>query len=186
MTKRRWEIVLLLTLVFFTTPLLGKTRKGAYMPKPLTPVPAPRRIPTAADSVVKIGSLRLSFSLYLWQDFMPIVPPGGPPFHLSLEVTVKNQGTKPVTDFRLEKLSLYYDKSRRLFWTFRLASADSASGTLSIAPGAKRTFAYGPKSPGPRNIKLKEGTVLYGRVLGRVKGEKSIITLPPAGVNLTY
>ncbi len=186
MNSKRSGVFLCVLLGLLTTPAWSGTRKAPSPSKPPAPVPTSKRIPTPADSVVTINGLRLSFSLYLWQDLMPVVPPGGPPFHLSLEVTVKNQGNKPVNDFRLEKLSLYYDKSKKLFWTFRLASADTSAGALSIPPGAAETFAYSPANPGPKGEKIKEGTRLYGRAVGRVNGRRFTVSLPSAAVNFTY
>lgn len=172
------------TILFFLTMivLLG----CAFKNKNLVWVPPPHKFPTELDSVQIIDKIKFSTTLYLWQDFMPKMNGGSPPFYLTLDIKLENNSEKKIKNFSVEKLTLYYDQSKKELHTFDLQCLDKDSGVAELNPEESKKMKFTNDRSTVFSAKIKEGERFYARILVWWDGKKRIITSAPVGVEFTY
>ena len=100
--------------------------------KNLVSVPPPNKFPAEQDSVQIIDKIKFTPTLYLWQDFMPKMSDAGPPFYLTLDIKLQNNSDKKIKNCRIEKLTLYYDQSKKELATFDLECLNEDSVVAEI------------------------------------------------------
>ena len=159
---------------------------------PVTPethlikVPPPERFPQEKDSIMVIDDVKLTISPYFWQDFMPAVPPQGPPFFVSFEIEVKNCTGEPLIGFAALVTTLYYSDTQRAFRSFRLTPVADTKTEQTILPGQEKRLAYTNDRTQIFSPEIEQGTKLYARIMARWDAEIHLLTSPPAGVGRTY
>ncbi|EQB63352.1 MAG: hypothetical protein RBG1_1C00001G0931 [candidate division Zixibacteria bacterium RBG-1] len=154
--------------------------------KNLAVVPPPDKFPTEEDSVQIIDKIKFTPTLYLWQDFMPKMSEAGPPFYLTLDMKLENNSDKVIKNLRVEKLTLYYDQTKKELHTFDLEPVvgDSMIPELNTEESKEmhltnnRSKVFSPQ--------IKEGEKFYARILVWWNGKKKIITTIPVEVQFTY
>lgn len=177
--------VVLIILSLFST-IMGFDQKQKPAPPVETSVPVAAKIPAPSDSVTVIENVRLSISSYFWKDFMPAVPPAGPPFYLSILIQFKNQSAQPLNSFSVEKVSLYFAGSRKLFHTFQLISEGNNTASEKIAKGETKILRYTNTRERLFTGKIERGTQLYGRIRVHLNGKTFDLSIPPSPVHFTY
>ncbi len=149
------------------------------------PVPPPDEPPTDEIAPIQVDNLVFEANPIFWQNFMPIIPPEGPPFYLVLEIIVKNYGDISISDITAIKTTVYYAATTRALHTFKLEPSGSTNN--SIRPGETKKFEYTNDRSTIFSPDLEEGTELYARILVRWASEHEVIlTTPPAPVEFTY
>lgn len=149
------------------------------------PVPPPVEPPTDEMAPIQVDYLVFEAKIIFWQNFMPIIPPEGPPFYLVLEIIVKNYGNIPISDITAIRTTVYYAATTRALHTFKLEPFDSVNNL--IRPGETRKFEYTNDRSTIFSPDLEEGTELYARILVRWESEHEVIlTTPLAPVEFTF
>jgi len=182
------RIFSLVGLTFFVA-LLSFTgcRKSALAPdRDLVEVPPPERFPQEGDSVTVIDGVKLTVTPYFWQDFMPTIPPGGPPFFLCLEIKVKNYTEKPLRGFTAGMTTLYYFDTQKVFYTFQLIPGAETKAEETLLPQEEKTLTYTNDRKSTFSPQIEQGTKLYGRIMVKWNGKTCLLSSPPAGVVFTY
>lgn len=154
--------------------------------KNLNSVPPPKKFPTEQDSIQIIDKIKFTTNLYLWQDFMPKMSEAGPPFYLTLDIKLENNSKKKIKNFRIEKLTLYFDQTKKELQTFDLEELNSDSLVAEIDPQASKEVNYTNERSKVFSPQIKEGKKFYARILVCWDGKKKIITSVPVRVEFTY
>lgn len=182
------RIFSLIGLMFFVA-LLSFTgcRKSALAPqRDLVEVPPRERFPQEGDSVVVIDDVKLTITPYFWQDFMPRIPPGGPPFLLCFEIQIKNCTGKPLRGFTAWMTTLYYSDTQKVFRTFQLIPGAKTQAEETLLPREEKTLAYTNDRKSTFSPQIEQGTKFYARILVKWNGKIYLSSSPPAGVIFTY
>jgi|GEM_PF-6018022 len=148
-------------------------------------VKPPDKFPTAADTLQIIEKVSFKTELYLWQNFMPGPEESGPPFYVSLQLTLKNKDKKKIVGFRATELTLYPENSKKPFHTFRLVSEDSQS-PVEIKPGQEEYFTLTNDRSEVFSPKLEKDSKFYARIRLVWNGKVRFLTGPVVGVEFTY
>jgi len=154
--------------------------------KNLAVVPPPDKFPTEKDSLQIIDKIKFTPTLYLWQDFMPKMSEAGPPFYLTLDIKLENNSKKKIKNFRIEKLTLYYDRTKKELNTFDLEGLNGDSLLAEIAPEEMKELNFTNARSKVFSPQIKEGEKFYARILVWWNGKKKIITTIPVRVEFTY
>lgn len=152
----------------------------------LIEVPPPERFPQEKDSIMVIDDVKFTISSYFWQDFMPAIPPQGPPFFISFGIKVKNLTGRPLRGLAASHSTLYYFDTQRVFRSFRLIPGADTKAEQTILPGEEKALTYTNDRSEIFSPEIEQGTRLYGRIMVRWNGRTCLLTSPPAGVSYTY
>ncbi len=151
----------------------------------LSEVKPPDKFPTEADTLQVIDKVTIVTDLYLWQNFMPGPEESGPPFYVSLQLTVRNGNNKSLVGFKATELTLYPENSKEPFHTFRLSS-DDPQEPVEIKPGQEEYFTYTNDRKEVFSPKIEKNAIFYARVKLIWGGKERVITSPVVGVEFTY
>ena len=154
--------------------------------KNLVSVPPPNKFPAEQDSVQIIDKIKFTPTLYLWQDFMPKMNGRNPPFYLTLDMKLENNSKKKIKNFRIEKLTLYYDQTKKELHTFDLKCLNGDSLVAEINPQASKEINFTNDRSKVFSPQIKEGEKFYARILVWWNGKKKIISSVPVEVQFTY
>ncbi len=154
--------------------------------KNLVSVPPPNKFPTEEDSVQIIDKIKFTTNLYLWQDFMPKMSDAGPPFNLTLDIKLENNSKKKIKNFKIEKLTLYYDQTKNELHTFDLECLNGDSVVAEIISQESKELNFINDRIKVFSPQIKEGGKFYARILVGWDGKKRIITSIPVEVQFTY
>lgn len=185
---KRFKIFTFIVLVLFSLFLgFGGCKKSALTPEAdLVKVPSPEKLPQEKDSVVVIDDLKFTISSYFWQDFMPMIPPKGPPFYLNFKIEIKNNSRRPIKGFTALTTTLYYLETQKIFHGFGLIPAADTKPEETILPQERKTLIFTNDREEIFSPQIERGTKLYGRIMVKWNGKKYLLTSPPAGVTYTY
>ncbi|MFX1415306.1 MAG: hypothetical protein ACFFC0_00780 [Promethearchaeota archaeon] len=160
--ERGIALVMMSILVVATATafILGGTLFGG-----LDPVPPPDDPPSEVVDSITVDGLGLAASAFFWQDFMPSIPPEGPPFYLVIRVNVTNNGTSAVFGLDVSRVSVYFN-NLSLLYTFEIEPAVSCcSDEFSVAPGHTEIFEFTNNRETVFSPDLAEDTKLFAQVL---------------------
>jgi hypothetical protein len=149
-------------------------------------IPPPEKIPLPTDTAEVLGGIKVIISGYFWQDFMPIVPPEGPPFYILFKFKITNNSQSKIENFSANLATLYYDKTKDRFYTFKLIPAGNTKPKEEILPKETKYLEYTNDRTEKFSPQIEEGTKLYGRILVSWEGKEHIFTSPPIPVVFTY
>lgn len=149
-------------------------------------VPPPERIPLPADTAEVLGGIKIIISGYFWQDFMPVIPPEGPPFYILFKFKITNNSQSKIDDFSASLATLYYDKTKDRFHTFKLIPSANTKPLEEILPKETKYLEYTNDRAEEFSAQIEEGTKLYARILVSWDGKENIFTSPPIPVVFTY
>jgi len=149
-------------------------------------VPPPTKFPTEKDAVQVIDDIKISTNLYLWQDFMPKMNGSGPPFYLSLDIKLENNSKEKIKNFRAEKLTLYYDQTKKELTTFDLEPVVGDSMIAELATQESKELHCTNDRSKVFSPQLEKGERFYARILVWWDGKKRIITSVSVAVEFTY
>ncbi|UCH03378.1 MAG: hypothetical protein JSW05_07200, partial [Candidatus Thorarchaeota archaeon] len=144
------------------------------------PVPPPDEPPSEVVDNITAGTLELAASAFFWQDFMPAVPPDGPPFYLVIRVNVTNHGNVTVFSLDVPRVSVYF-RNLTLLHTFEIEPGVSCcSDEFSVAPGHTEIFEFTNKRESIFSPEVAEDTELFARILLTWDSDsQAIITTAP-------
>lgn len=154
--------------------------------KNLVSVPPPKNYPSEQDSIQILDKIKFSPTLYLWQDFMPKMNGGNPPFYLTLDIKLQNNSKNKIKNFRVEKLTLYYDQTKKELHTFDLECLNEDSVVAELNLLASEELNYSNERSQVFSPQIKEGEKFYARILVWWNGKKKIITTVPVEVQFTH
>lgn len=174
-----YRVLALFTLVIVLLSCAAKEKN-------LVVVPPSKNFPTQADSLQVIDKIHFKTNLYLWQNFMPKMSDAGPPFYLNLTIMVKNNSQKKIANFKIEKLTLYYNKSKKELNTFDLKGINDDSIVAEIAPQESKELNFTNDRSKVFSPKIKEGERFFARILVGWDEKKRIISSVPVAVEFTY
>jgi len=177
-------IFLVLCSVFL---LLGGCQKSTLIPEDnAAQVPPPLTFPQEKDSVMVIDDVKFTISTYFWQDFMPVIPPDGPPFYLNLRIEIQNNSQKAVKDFSAFTITLYHLDTQEILHGFRLIPALNTKPEETILPQERKTLTYTNDREEIFSPQIEQGIKLYGRIMVKWNGKEHLLTSPPQEVTFTY
>ena len=131
----------------------------------LDPVPPPDGPPSEVVGNITVGGLDLAASAFFWQDFMPSIPPEGPPFYLVIRVNVTNNGNLTVFGLDVSCVSVYFS-NLTLLHTFGIEPGVSCcSDEFSVAPGHTEVFEFTNNRESIFSPEIAEETELFARIL---------------------
>lgn len=147
-------------------------------------VPPPSNLPDGEIQIVTSGDLQLWAKAEYTQDFMPVIPPDGPPFYCFITINITNIGENTIDDLGASRVTIYYNSSFEALVTLNLTTAYNYFAPLSVRPGESIAVAFiNYDSFYPT---IDEGTVLYSRVLFHWSGGESILTTAPSALLYTH
>jgi len=149
-------------------------------------VSPPERIPLPADTAEVLDGIKIIISGYFWQDFMPVIPPEGPPFYILFKFKITNNSQSKIDDFSASLATLYYDKTKDRFHTFKLIPSANTKPLEEILPKETKYLEYTNDRAEEFSAQIEEGTKLYARILVSWDGKENIFTSPPIPVVFTY
>lgn len=177
----------LIILILFCVLLWNGCERSTHPSKTdLMEIPPAERFPQEKDSVFAINGIRFKISPYFWQDFMPMVPPGGPPFYLNFKIEIQNLTGKPMRSFSAFVTTLYYVDTQKLFQSFRLIPAANTQPEETILPQEKKILIYTNDRKEVFSPHIEKGTKLYARIMVMWDGKKHLLISPPVSVVYTY
>jgi hypothetical protein len=144
--------------------------------------------PPGRDLVIVIkGDLVLWAEAEFWQDFMPIVPPEGAPFHSLIRINITNNGESTLTNFWAPRVTLYFNETLDSLVTLNLTTAIETFAPVEIAPGESVVIEYINERNEIYSPDIDEGTGLYARVLFIWNDVySSILTTAPSPLEYTW
>jgi len=163
-------------------------------PSDLVKVSSPKNIPTEKDTLQVVDEISIKTNLYIWQDRMPkgyIGPPKkgaerNAPLFLTLDIALKNNSKKKIKNFRAEKITLFYDKTKKEFKTFMLTKVNENSLKTEINPLDSTEFNFTNDRRYAFSPKIEKEERFYARLLLSWNGKKKIISTSPVVVNFVY
>ncbi|MHA2143545.1 MAG: hypothetical protein ACXADC_11480 [Candidatus Thorarchaeota archaeon] len=153
-----------------------------------TPQVAPPDEPPFGDvDPVTVDGFQLSVTAYFWQDFMPAVPPEGPPFYLVLRVNATNLGNTTVFGLNVFTVTVYFGDSVNMLHTFKIEPGLACCyDEFTVAPDTSELFQFTNDRETIFSPDLEEGIDLYARVHVVWDNGEAIITTKPSPLGFTY
>jgi hypothetical protein len=151
----------------------------------LEPVPPPTEPPSEVVDNITVGNLELAASAFFWQDFMPSIPPEGPPFYLVIRVNVTNTGNVAIFGLDVSRVSVYFN-NLTLLHTFDIEPGVSCcSDEFSVSPGHTEIFEFTNNRENIFSPEVAEDTELFARILLTWDSDSQAI-ITTASVPLLY
>ena len=153
-------LISILVVATATVFILGGTLFGGF-----DPVPPPDEPPSEVVGNITVEGLDLAASAFFWQDFMPSIPPEGPPFYLVIRVNVTNNGNSTIFGLDVSRVSVYFS-NLTLLHTFDIELGVSCcSDEFSVAPGHTEIFEFTNNRETVFSPEVAEDTELFAQVL---------------------
>lgn len=149
-------------------------------------VPPPDSLPDETVDIVTSGDLRIWAEAVYWQDFMPSVPPEGPPFYTVITVNITNDGDVTITDIFAPRVTIYYNSTFNALVTLNLTTVNQYFAPLSVSPGESVEIEFTNVRSTIFSPSIDEGTALYSRVLFHWENGETILTTVPTELSFTY
>ncbi|MFW9976177.1 MAG: hypothetical protein ACFFDQ_12975 [Candidatus Thorarchaeota archaeon] len=148
-------------------------------------VPPPSHLPRADPEIIVTDELTAWARATYQQDFMPIIRPEGPPFFISVTVSVTNTGNSTISSFEVPRVTIYFNGTRIPLVTLNLRVVEP--DTFEIGPNETIVVKLANNRETIFSPTIEEGTALYSRVLTRWgDGSEMILTTPPSRVCYTF
>jgi hypothetical protein len=149
-------------------------------------IPPPTEPPGEVPEIVTKDGLEVWAEAIYWQDFMPAIPPEGPPFYTIIWLNVTNTGNTTITNFHAVRVTIYFNDTSQ-----ELATLDLTSNVLyfvwpEIKPRDSVVFEFTNVRDSIFSPTIEEGAALYSRVLATWEsGAEMILTTPPSELSYT-
>lgn len=149
-------------------------------------IPPPEQPPGNDPIIVTSGDLEIWAEADFWQDFMPAIPPEGPPFYTVIRINITNHGdTTHLID--AHRITIYFNDSSVPLVTLNLTTVNQYFIPPQIAPGENTMIEFTNIRDQIYSPTIDEGTGLYGRVLFVWGDGNSVyLTTPPSALLYTY
>ncbi|UCE09036.1 MAG: hypothetical protein JSW61_08565 [Candidatus Thorarchaeota archaeon] len=150
-------------------------------------VPPPDSPPGSEVIIVTEGDLVMWAEAEFSQDFMPVVQPEGPPFHVLIRINVTNIGDSTVIHPWASRTTLYFNGTSNPLVTLNLTSTILTFAPIEIRPGESHILEYINVESEVYSPDIDEGTGLYARVLFHWGVDnQTILTTAPAPLGFTW
>jgi hypothetical protein len=144
-------------------------------------VPPPVTPPGDEQEIVVAGDLELWAEADFWQDFMPLVPPEGPPFYTLIRINITNTGSSALEHFDAPRATIYFNDSFEALVTLNLTLGMQTFVPIVVQPGESIVVEYINDRSEVFSPTIDMGTGLYSRVLFQWgEGEEAILTTLPS------
>jgi hypothetical protein len=148
-------------------------------------VPPPLLPPGDTVEPVAMNDVELSASIYIWQDFMPMIGSEGPPFFVHLRVNVTNMSPSTLSGFNVSRTTIYYGNTISPLVTFSLVLVEP--GEFLVGPGDTVAFSLTNDRTTVFSPDIAEGTLLYATVLVVwADGSTTVLTSPECELEYTF
>lgn len=150
-------------------------------------IPPPSTPPGNEIQITTAGQMDVWAEATYTQNYMPSVPPEGPPFYSFISINITNNGNVRVSGISAFRITIYYNDTLNPLVTLNLTSAVVYIQPINVGPGESivvdfiniRNEIYSPT--------IDEGTGLYGRILFTWEnGQEVILTTIPTALLFTY
>ncbi|MFW9847578.1 MAG: hypothetical protein ACFFF4_00455 [Candidatus Thorarchaeota archaeon] len=150
-------------------------------------VPPPSSPPGNNIQIVTAGQLAVWAEAEFSQDFMPVVPPEGPPFHTFIKINITNNGDETVNGLMAHRITVYYNNTLNALVTLNITTVNQYFAPISISPGESTVIEFINLSNEIYSPTLDEGTGFYGRILFTWSGvQETILTTAPSALLFTF
>jgi hypothetical protein len=151
------------------------------------PVAPPDEPPSGEVEPMIVDDLELTATAYFWQDFMPSVPPEGPPFYLAIRLNTTNFGNETVFGLNVQIVTVYYGDSTNVLHTFKIQPGLSCCfDEFTVPSNSSHLIDFTNDRETIFSPDLEEGTVLYARVHVVWNNGEALVTTPPALLDFTH
>ncbi|MHA1908750.1 MAG: hypothetical protein ACW98Y_15730 [Candidatus Thorarchaeota archaeon] len=157
------------------------------------PSPSPSQIPPPSSppgnetEIVTAGNLTVWAEAQFSQDFMPAIPPEGPPFYSFISINITNNGEESVSDISAHRITIYYNNSLNALVTLNITTVNQFFAPISVSPGESTVIDFINLSNEIYSPTIDQGTGLYGRILFSWNGNQdTILTTVPTSLLFTY
>ncbi len=150
-------------------------------------LPPPTTTPGPDPEVITDGGVELWAEAEFWQDYMPAIPPEGPPFHALVGINITNNGDTTVTDIGVAQATIFLYETGQPIVSINMTTAACYFVPIEIRPGESIYIDFINPSGEIVSTTLEEDTMLYARVMfvwGN--GYQQILTTPPAALYYTH
>lgn len=153
----------------------------------IPPVAPPEEPPSGVVEPVLVGDLELTAAAYFWQDFMPEVPPEGPPFYLALRVNATNRGNTTVFGLNVHFVTVYFSDSVNILHTFKIQPGLACCfDEFTVPSNSSHLIEFTNDRETIFSPDLEEGIDLYARVHVVWDNGESLVTTAPVPLGFTY
>ena len=105
-------------------------------------VPPPESAPGLEPIVYRDGDVELWAEAEFSQDFMPAIPPEGPPFYTFIKINITNHGNSTISNLGASRATVYYNDTLDPLVTLNLTSAIQYFKEVEIRPGESRVMEF--------------------------------------------
>jgi hypothetical protein len=153
-----------------------------------TPQVLPPSSPQGEDPYILVShDLEIRAEAIYWQDFMPAIPPEGPPFMTVIWVNVTNTGNLTVDNFEAVRLTIYFNNTGMPLVTLNLIPTTDWIDWPQIGPGESLVLEFTNDRSSVFSPIIEEDTLLYSLILVRWgAGVEGILTTPPSALGYTH
>lgn len=156
-------------------------------PQDPSQVPPPDSPPGQIPEIYKDGDVELGAEAEFSQDFMPAVPPEGPPFYVFIKINITNTGNSTITNLGASRATIYYNDSLDPLVTLNLTSAIQYFKEVEVRPGESIVMEFINDRSEIFSPTIDEGTVLFARVVfAWGNGFEQVLTTPPSALLYTH
>ncbi|MFW9887503.1 MAG: hypothetical protein ACFFER_04935 [Candidatus Thorarchaeota archaeon] len=153
----------------------------------IPPVAPPNEPPSQAVEPVIVDDLELTAIAYFCQDFMPEIPPEGPPFYLVIRVNATNRANTTVFGLNVHAVTVYFGGSRNVLHTFKIQPGLTCCfDEFTVPSNSSHLIQFTNNRETIYSPDLEEGIDLYARVYVVWDNGEAIITTPPVPLGFTY
>lgn len=150
-------------------------------------VPPPELPPGQEPDVYRDGDVELWAEAEFSQDFMPAIPPEGPPFYVFIKINITNTGNSTISNLGASRATVYYNDTLDPLVTLNLTSAIQYFKEVEIRPGESIVMEFINDRSEIFSPTIEEGTVLFARVIFTWgEGHEQILTTPPKALMFTH
>jgi hypothetical protein len=150
-------------------------------------VPPPDSPPSKDPEIFRDGEVELWAVASFSQDFMPAVPPEGPPFYAFIKINITNTGNSTITNLYASRATIYYNDTLDSLVTLNLTSAIQYFKEVEVRPGESIVMEFINDRSEIFSPTIEEGTVLLARVVfAWGNGFEQILTTPPNALLYTH
>jgi hypothetical protein len=181
--ERKFLAVVLIVISISGVGILAVLLNGSspsQVPPPLSP-------PGNETEIVTAGQLSVWAEAEFSQDFMPAIPPEGPPFYSFIKINITNTGDTTVNDLMANRITIYYNNTLTPLVILNITTVAQYFAPLSISPGESMVIDFINLENEIYSPTLDEGTGFYGRILFTWDGgQETILTTTPSALMFTY
>ncbi|MFW9861470.1 MAG: hypothetical protein ACFFEX_07290 [Candidatus Thorarchaeota archaeon] len=151
------------------------------------PVAPPDEPPSQGVEPVIVDDFELTATAYFWQDFMPEIPPEGPPFYLVIRLNATNHANTTVFGLNVRAVTVYFGGSRNVLHTFKIQPGLTCCfDEFTVSSNSSQLIQFTNDRETIYSPDLEEGIDLYARIHVVWDNGEALITTPPGPLGFTY